>query len=272
MKFAMVNGERQEPQKGTAGECVGCSHPMTAKCGEKRVHHWAHKTGKPCDHWWEPETVWHRDWKNKFPSGWLEKRHLFDNDEIHIADVKTEKDWVLEFQYSAISSDERSSRNAFYGKLVWVVNGLRLKRDPVQFFNSLKVAGTLENHFIRRVCDVVSEKTALIRDWSHASVPVFFDFSEREFLWCLLPQQTDGRKVVVEFSRQAFIGLHAPSSDLLKDDFGEVIQFLSTATSAEDVIQKFHELRRAEERRKQLAADEAWRRNPYRNQRASRRL
>jgi competence protein CoiA len=266
MKFALVNGVRREAQKGQVGECIGCSYPTISKCGEKRVHHWAHKSGKPCDHWWENETEWHRKWKNLFPEAWQEVIHRADTGEFHRADVKTDKSWVFEFQYSAISQEERSSRNAFYGKLVWIVNGLRRKKDPEQFFRSLKVVKTFEDSLFRRACDVTNDKSALLREWSNDKAPVFFDFSEPDALWCLLPRHVEGEFVVVEVLRQRFLDLHLMAQS--KDVFGELIQVASAAVSADDLFLKFHYLRREEERCRQLMAEEAQRRNPYANHRA----
>ncbi len=266
MKFAIVNGDRREPQKGLIATCVGCSHPMIAKCGDKRVHHWAHKNGELCDHWWEPETEWHRNWKDKFPVEWQESRHSAANGEIHIADVKTAKDWVLEFQYSAISPEERSSRIEFYPKLVWIVNGLRRKKDPEQFFASLKLVKNVEDCFFRRAFDVVSDKGALLRDWSSMKVPIFFDFGQSEVLWCLLPIAENGKAIVVEVIRQVFVDLQIVESP--RDIFDELLSFAASATSAEDLFLKFHFMRREEERKRQLIAEEARRRNPYINRRA----
>jgi hypothetical protein len=109
---------------------------MVAKCGEERIWHWAHQGTRTCDSWWEPETEWHRAWKGKFPIAWQEVIHPAENGEKHIADVKTDHGWVIEFQYSFIKPDERRSRNAFYPKLVWVVNGTRRKRDRAQFLRA----------------------------------------------------------------------------------------------------------------------------------------
>jgi len=272
MKYALINGQRVEAQKGLKGECPGCNSKMIAKCGAVKIPHWSHAGKIDCDPWWENETQWHRTWKGHFPAHWQEVVHKSDSGEFHRADVKTEQNWVLEIQYSAISSVERESRNSFYGKLVWIVNGLRLKRDPFQFFSALKVATTLENQFIRRICDVVGDKSSLVQNWCNTKVPVFFDFNEPDVLWCLLPQQAEESKVVVEFWRKAFIGVHQTSLESNLDNFGQLIQFLGAPNSANELIQKFHEVRRAEERRRQLAADEARRNNPYRNHRANRRL
>jgi competence protein CoiA len=73
---------------------------MVAKCGEVRAPHWAHRSRRECDHWWEPETEWHRAWKNAFPEEWQEIVHWAEDGEKHIADVKTGRGWVIEFQHS----------------------------------------------------------------------------------------------------------------------------------------------------------------------------
>ena len=125
MKFALINGERREAEPSRMGECPSCGNPVVAKCGEVRIKHWAHKARARCDAWWETETEWHRAWKNQFPSEWQEVIHYAENGEKHIADVKTDQGWVIEFQHSHIKPDERGSREDFYGKLIWVVDGNR---------------------------------------------------------------------------------------------------------------------------------------------------
>jgi len=59
--------------------------------------------------------------------------HFDEKGEKHIADVKTKNGWVLEFQHSYIKPEERNYRNAFYSKLVWIIDGLRRKTDRIQF-------------------------------------------------------------------------------------------------------------------------------------------
>lgn len=264
----MVNGERKEPAPGLLGSCTGCGSPTIAKCGKVNVHHWSHKSKVECDPWWENETEWHRSLKKHFPEPWQEVVHKADNGDIHRADVKTDKGWVLEIQYSAITSDERASRNAFYPKLAWIVYGLRRKKDPVQFFHSLKLVKTLEDSVFKKIYDVCPDSGALLRDWSNDRSPVFFDFNHPELFWCLLPRSAEGKAVVVEITRQQFIDLHLSNSDSSRDIFGELIHFASAATSAEDLFLKFHYRKREEERNRQLAAEEARRRNPYINRRA----
>jgi len=46
MQYAYVNGEKAEATKGVNGICRGCGSVLTARCGEEKVHHWAHKGSK----------------------------------------------------------------------------------------------------------------------------------------------------------------------------------------------------------------------------------
>lgn len=73
MRFALIDNKPTEAASGlNGGVCPGCGAPVIAKCGTHKVHHWAHKGVKMCDNWWEPETEWHRAWKNNFPKEWQE--------------------------------------------------------------------------------------------------------------------------------------------------------------------------------------------------------
>jgi hypothetical protein len=120
---------------------------MIAKCGIKRLRHWAHVSTTACDHWWEPETEWHRAWKNLFPTEWQEVHHRATDGEVHIADVKTANGTVIEFQHSSITGQEKGSREAFYGSMVWIVNGNRLKRYLSSFRDALIDApSTVSDH------------------------------------------------------------------------------------------------------------------------------
>src|SRR6266702_3722476 len=95
MKFAIVNGQRQEAQPNLSGKCPTCDHPMVAKCGEVRMWHWAHQGSRFCDPWWENETEWHRAWKGQFPVNWQEVVHQTETGEKHISDVKTDRAQLL---------------------------------------------------------------------------------------------------------------------------------------------------------------------------------
>jgi competence CoiA-like predicted nuclease len=122
MKYALVNNVITEASSGEIGICRNCQSKVRGYVGEKQVAHWRHLSSSNCDSWFENETKWHRDWKNNFPSNWQETIIERDN-EKHIADVcNPYKNLVIEFQNSSIDAHTLRIREAFYGKMLWVVN------------------------------------------------------------------------------------------------------------------------------------------------------
>lgn len=231
MRYALTNGQRREAEPGLSGQCPSCLAPVVAKCGEIKIRHWAHRGKRVCDLWWENETAWHRQWKDQFPVEWQEQIHIADDGEKHIADVKTSQGWALEFQYSAMTPEERRSRNDFYQKLVWVVNGLRRKRDWTQFAKAWNAGIQIGNAaFLKKVN--LSNAT-LIQEWSNNTVPVFFDFGEPQRIWWLFPTGPDGWAYIGAFSRADFVNLHRGSDGqntqefeaLLKDFNGLILNY-----------------------------------------------
>lgn len=212
MRFALVDNELTEAKPELKGICPGCSQPVIARCGIQRIHHWAHSRKVMCDNWWEPETQWHRSWKNNYPVEWQE---IFLPDEKtgekHIADVRTAHDLVIEFQHSHLDPKERHSREKFYGNMIWVVDGTRLKRDYLRFSKgSEKFIRTNKRGFF--FVDFPQE--VFPADWLNGSVPVIFDFRDRSaadrderrsVLWCLLPQRAQDKTVVVGLRPEDFV-------------------------------------------------------------------
>lgn len=220
MRFALINNNRIEAQPQLQGLCSCCSWPVIAKCGTRKIWHWAHKSKADCDNWWESETLWHRAWKNNYPADWQEVS-LCDKTtgEKHVADVMTLHNLVIEFQHSKITAEERTSREQFYKDMDWVVDGTRLKRDYSRFLkgkhNSFEnqIFYSTNNPKIFRVENYFLD-WCFHPDWIGSSVPVLFDFrgdgsmenadSLRNTLYCLLPQGGAYSRVV-EFSHNAFI-------------------------------------------------------------------
>lgn len=123
MKFALVDESRQVAFPGGRGSCPACGRPTVAKCGERIIWHWAHSGRRHCDPWWENETAWHREWKDRFPREWQEiVHHDPGTGEKHVADVKTGRGLVIELQNSSMSPMELRSRESFYGWMIWIVN------------------------------------------------------------------------------------------------------------------------------------------------------
>lgn len=176
MKFALVGEERKEAQPGLDATCSVCMASLVAKCGHVRVWHWSHRAVRNCDHWWEPETEWHRSWKNQFPVDWQEVIQYAEDGEKHVADVRTAAGVVIEFQHSGLRREERQSRETFYKRIVWVVDGLRRKRDRPSFFASLIRSQIFSLKPLTYL--LYPDENAILSEWSGSSVPVFLDFGE----------------------------------------------------------------------------------------------
>jgi competence protein CoiA len=223
MKFALINGEKTEATKGARGFCPSCGSELIARCGEVKVNHWAHKGNRNCDPWWENETDWHRYWKGQFPDDWQEVIHRDDKGEKHIADVKTDRDWVIEFQHSYIKPEERHSRESFYKKLIWVVDGARRKRDRDQFSKALN-SGSLVKVYphMRRI---FADGCVLLQEWLSSESRVFFDFREGGRIWWLLSKG---------FGTPVYV-MPIPSIQFISDHLGQTNQFDELERLAEEL-------------------------------------
>jgi len=178
MHFAYVNGARVPPAPGLKGVCGVCGTTLIAHCGDYKIWHWHHKSRRGCDPWWEPETQWHRDWKNIFPADQQEVIHHAESGEKHIADVRTSAGKVFEFQHSILKKEELESRESYYGDaLIWIVDGLRSDFDAVRF--SLGLGGLWPDFSVRW-----HSTSKLWHRWAAAKRPVFFDFGS-SMLWRL---------------------------------------------------------------------------------------
>jgi hypothetical protein len=232
MRYALIENKRVEAQPELIGLCPGCNQPVIAKCGKQRINHWAHRSNKNCDSWWETETDWHRSWKSNFPVEWQEV-YLPDvqTGEKHIADVRSIHGLVIEFQHSHINPRERVSREKFYGNMVWVVDGTRLKRDYPRFLKGKDQFKAIGNHGFFYF-DFPEE--CFPSEWIDSSVPVIFDFQEispvsnpedmnRKILWCLLPGRAERHAVGVCMPRDIFVNQVLRHPELLN-----VQEFMNT--------------------------------------------
>lgn len=206
MKFSLVNGQRQEPQKGLKGVCPYCEQETLAKCGKIKVWHWAHKGKVACDVWWENETEWHRSWKNQFPKDWQESIHYSEDGEKHIADVKTDHGWSIEFQHSRICLQERESRELFYKRMVWVVNGSRLERDHWQLTSELNTAHVVRHNPKTKL--LTTSRSLILKEWSNSKVPVFVDLQGSSSIWRISEGKYPGTLFAEEVSKADFINMH----------------------------------------------------------------
>lgn len=215
MRFALIDDVKTEAMPGLKGLCPGCLQPVIAKCGQQKINHWAHRTKRTCDNWWEPETEWHRSWKNNFPAEWQEIFLLDEvNREKHIADIKSPHGLIIEFQHSHIEPEERLSREKFYKTMIWVVDCTRLKNDSKRFLKE-------KDHCFRQspaqdLFFVSFPDECLSKVWLDSSVPVIFDFlgmhlpnekneAQQNSLWCLFPGRAEGTAIVFKLSREYFL-------------------------------------------------------------------
>lgn len=213
MKFALIDDKKVEAFKGAKGFCQSCGAEMIAKCGELKVNHWAHKKKRHCDKWWETETEWHREWKGNFPLDWQEVVQFdsFSN-EKHIADVRTDKGLVIEFQHSYINPIERRKREDFYKNMIWIVDGTRLQRDIPRFIKAQKDFVCMDNP---QIFGIEFADECFPKNWLDSSVPVIFDFNgktgienekqHRTWLYCVFPIRKGWLTIFAEISRQALI-------------------------------------------------------------------
>lgn len=201
-----------EPEPKLVGKCPSCGAEMIARCGQIKVWHWAHKSKRNCDPWWENETEWHREWKNRFPETWQE---VVLNDtssgEKHIADVRTGDGFVIEFQYSHINYEEQNARESFYRRMVWVLNGSRRKTDYKRFrkgFDDFIVTRQ------RGIFFVPFPEESFPLSWVDRTVPVFFDFEDAEdadprltktSVCGLLPGRQQGTAIALIVSKEDFV-------------------------------------------------------------------
>lgn len=173
MQFALYNSKKHSAQPALKGTCLHCGNEVIAKCGAKNIWHWAHVKSGDCDAWSEPETQWHRDWKDKFGTEYSEIR-IIKNNVYHIADVLNNTGIVFEFQNSAISSEIIKAREEFYGsKMIWLINGISFKDNFViyeeDFIKSWKV--TILNEFDATRYPQF-RNALIIEDWQVRSDPV----------------------------------------------------------------------------------------------------
>lgn len=171
---------------------------MLAKCGKVRSWHWAHVNGEHCDNWWEKETDWHRDWKNRFPVDWQEKP-LKSGEELHFADVKTPDGMVIEFQHSHISEDEVAVRENFYGSMVWVINGARLSTDRSNFLSGMDANRKPDGQYVFN-----GNGRRITKRWSASQKLIFLDFGADD-LWCVTPWRNNWQFFATRISKADFV-------------------------------------------------------------------
>lgn len=145
--------------------------------------------------------------------------HHAEDGERHIADVKTDGGWAIEFQHSYIKPEERRSRDAFYEKLVWVVDGLRRKTDQPQLEKAWERGRPVGIPTLRRA---FRDECRLLREWAGSPGPVFVDIGGPNLVW-ILGGPSDGWAYLFLLPRAEFIGIHRGTGAQNFDSFAKEV-------------------------------------------------
>ena len=212
MRYASVNGVRQEAEQKLRGTCPYCDRVVFAKCGQQRIWHWSHLGKLDVILGESPRRFGIASGRTSFPQigGRSGRRSKW---RMSCRRCQEDRGLVIEFQRSHITPDERISRENFYRNMVWVVDGTRLARDWPRFEQ-----GYSARRQIIRPGFFITPYPALCfgKAWVNCRVPVFVDFAgttpiaqlpdaRRHPLWCMLPGRVDSYAVVFAHSRQDFV-------------------------------------------------------------------
>lgn len=121
MIYANKNNEKIMASPSNKAICPLCDKEVIAKCGQIKVWHWAHKADD-CDHWHEPESQWHLDWKSQIRKDCVEVKC-----QNHRADIKSPTGMVVELQNSNMPMEIAQEREEFYDSMVWLVNAENMR-------------------------------------------------------------------------------------------------------------------------------------------------
>ena len=211
-EISLLLKERVEKLNPTTRVNAGTApvHDCNGRRGQ--VRHWAHWGTRACDRWWEENRL-ALCLEEPLSRRVAEKIHHSNTGEKHIADVKTNHGVVVEFQHSYLRREERESREMFYRKMIWVVNGLRRKRDRSRFFASLTGPSIVKAKPL--TFSLPSNEDALLRDWVNSRQPVYFDFGDNSepsdplsfhtpVLWRLDPRSPKGEAHLMPVLKTSF--------------------------------------------------------------------
>lgn len=109
---------------------IYCSfgHELIAKKGTHKIHHFCHKNKNECGEIYNKMGEWHNSMQNRIMKKYIEipikKKDHNNKLKLHIADVKTDENIIIEYQKSIISENIILERDYFYNKyfkkLIWV--------------------------------------------------------------------------------------------------------------------------------------------------------
>ncbi len=205
LRCALNNkGERvhiNDAQKGTKYFCELCKGELITKQGKQNAWHFAHKSKEECDSWGKNKTAWHIAWQDRFPKECQE----FVINAKHRADVFY-NETVIEFQHSAISSDEVAERNCFYtsngNNMAWLFD----MRESVKLEQELQT-------YVGKNIDIKSRKFTFCNfDDLEENVSVFFEVGTEENTAVFAVSDITPKSAKVEacFTIEEFVRLFDP--------------------------------------------------------------
>ncbi|MCQ2361958.1 MAG: hypothetical protein MJ048_02860 [Acidaminococcaceae bacterium] len=224
-RYAYVLGEKIGPSKKLHGSCPLCGEEVIAKCGNIRVHHWAHKNRQDCETFTKDTSEWHKSWQEKFPEEWREEP--ITNTVIkkrHRADICTPQGIVVEFQHSPIDVEEQEERESFYllqtnsphtNGMVWVVDATCYQQVQKHFEEEIRYILTKpingEDRYLKNYYFLDDANFIFPKEWVNRNVFVFFDYFNFETktgdtnLYCLFPKLKDGKRIIWVCPRDRFV-------------------------------------------------------------------
>jgi len=171
MRYAILNNSRVEAKTEYREQkciCPECNAEVIPVCGNTYAHHWRHKVKTDCILEYTPMTPWHKAWQNQFDDSCREIVHFDEiTKEKHVADIKTQNGIIVELQHSAISIEERVSREKFYKNMIWIIDG----RKYYEKFKKIKYKQINQYQFI-----CLNPNEGFPSEWLNCSVPIYFDY------------------------------------------------------------------------------------------------
>lgn len=156
--------------KGGSVYCLD-GHPLIAKRGDVRMHHFSHRSGCKC-RYSSNKGIWHTTFQDRADKDRQEVRMEKDG-KVHIADVYVPP-YIVEYQHSPISRDDITDRETFYTSLghllIWVFD-----------------VSTWDYHVLERKKDSVTITKRRGSDYPlyasyHHPITKILDFNKRELL------------------------------------------------------------------------------------------
>ncbi len=127
------------------------------------------------------------------------------------------------------------ARDAFYRRIVWVVDGTRLKRDKEKFIEAWGGSTALIETPLVHVRRLRLADFALLREWSDSRAPVFLDFCDGKVRGLLILGRLTGSIYVAQILRAAFIQIHRASVSQSGPDFDELVTELNGLVASYEV-------------------------------------